>query len=483
MSSSAGHDVSLDPRVTTPGLFLQTFGDGAIDWDFCSEPSSGLQGRRMNLPAGKCLGGSSAINFTALVQPSKRSIDAWAELGNVGWDYESLSLYYSKFANFTEPTKEVSDALGLKRADRFQLLSRMRSDTTALGHITASFPPNIDPIQKIWLDTWTSVSLDPGDNQSLSGLGGYAPPAAIDPESVQRSFAGLHYLACARLRSNLRIITQAKIDKIHIERNPAAELLKATSVKFLHGNRRYVISAQKEIKLCAGAFGSPAILERSGVGNAKLFEGQGIKSVLENSGIGGKKSKHYARIIDTNAGLENLQDHLLCGISLQVKEGINTADLLRDPEVGRSALEAYATSRSGPLASIPHSFATVCVTSDILSVASGPRSPSTEALLHSLQETSSNRVIAEDYTCGSIEPHQLHALLSILAAPDTPNGIICVLASQFHGSKTKTGDKFAITEVENYITIRRSRTILFLAVAHTYARPIRKILQPSNVTI
>jgi choline dehydrogenase-like flavoprotein len=287
----AGHDVSLDPRVATPGLLLQTCGDGAIDWDFCSEPSPGLQGRRMSLPAGKCLGGSSAINFTALVQPSKRSIDAWAELGNPGWDYESLSPYYSKFANLTEPTKEVSDALGLKRAERSQFLSRMRSDTTASGHITASFPPKIDPIQKSWLDTWTSLGLDRGDNHSLSGLGGYAPPAAIDPESGQRSFAGLHYLSCARLRSNLRIVTQAKIDKILIERIPAAELLKATSVEFLHGKCRYVTSAQKEIILCAGAFGSPAILERSGVGNAKLCERQGIKSVLDNSGIGGKKPK------------------------------------------------------------------------------------------------------------------------------------------------------------------------------------------------
>ena len=91
--------------------------------------------------------------------------------------------------------------------------------------------------------------------------------------------------------------------------------------------------ARKEVVLCAGVFQSPQVLELSGIGEPKLLSSLGISVVVDNPFVG-----------------ENLQDHLNCGPSFEVNEGIPTADNARSPAFVQQIKEQYQRDKTGPLA-------------------------------------------------------------------------------------------------------------------------------------
>lgn len=82
----AGQNHNDDPRVKVPGLMTQIWGDPSLDYAYVSVPQCHLGGKEMKQSRGKGLGGSSLINYMALVQPSKAGLNAWAECGNPGWE-------------------------------------------------------------------------------------------------------------------------------------------------------------------------------------------------------------------------------------------------------------------------------------------------------------------------------------------------------------------------------------------------------------
>lgn len=95
----AGDDRNDDERIYTPGLAEKLLEDPEFDWRYVSEAQPGINGRRMKHPRGKAVGGSSAINSFALIYPSAAGLDAWAELGNEGWDWEGMKEYFRKVSD------------------------------------------------------------------------------------------------------------------------------------------------------------------------------------------------------------------------------------------------------------------------------------------------------------------------------------------------------------------------------------------------
>ena len=100
----AGDNNNSDERIYTPGLQTQLFRNPSFDWDYESEPQSGINGRTMKHPRGKMLGGSSAINSFALVYPSAAGLNVWAELGTrdgVGTDWHLTTANTKNLASLT----------------------------------------------------------------------------------------------------------------------------------------------------------------------------------------------------------------------------------------------------------------------------------------------------------------------------------------------------------------------------------------------
>lgn len=322
----AGKDLSTDPRVNIPALFTALMGSDAA-WQYQSVPQPGLGGRIIREPQGKALGGSSAINGQAFIAPAQSDIDAWAKLGNPGWDWAGLAPSYKKSYTLIPPPDQATlDHLGIDWiSDEYRGTS---------GPIKVSFPGILqNPLCKAWIDAFRGMNkFTTGDPFSGNSIGGYSNTATVDPETKTRSYAGTAYGVPAGQRPNVRILTEAKTEKI-LFTDTGAGIVKATGVQVLVDGKLETFTPKKEVILAAGVFNTPKLLELSGIGGKKLLEKYGIPVVVDLPAVG-----------------ENLQDHLMTGISYEVVDGVITGDPLmrQEPEALAQAQKLYTEHKAGP---------------------------------------------------------------------------------------------------------------------------------------
>lgn len=146
----AGQDLSADPRVNVPALFTTLMGSDAA-WQYQSVPQPGLGGRTIREPQGKALGGSSAINGQSFIAPAQAEIDAWAKLGNPGWDWAGLVPSYKKSYTLIPPPDQATlDHLGI------DWINEEYRGTS--GPIKVSFPGiKENPLIKAWIDAFRAI--------------------------------------------------------------------------------------------------------------------------------------------------------------------------------------------------------------------------------------------------------------------------------------------------------------------------------------
>ncbi|KAL4877107.1 glucose-methanol-choline oxidoreductase [Aspergillus karnatakaensis] len=323
----SGPDLTTDPRILTPALWTSLMST-PLDHNFQTTPQENLGGRKVNIPQGNLLGGSSAINGMAFIAPGKNVIDSWGELGNDGWDWDSLHPYYKRSYTLQVPDEETLTFIG---ADKW-LDESINGDC---GPLKASFPAvRSNPLAKAWVDTFEDMGFGAREDPFAGEIwGAYSNLALTDQGSKERSFAGV-YAENAR-ESGVRVVTGAWVRRIlfEISSDTAGEPV-ATGVEVVIDGEVQVVKANKEVLLCAGAINTPRILELSGVGDAKRLNELGIPVVVDNPNVG-----------------ENLQDHLSTGISFEAVDGVVTLDplLRQEADAVQAAMREYAESRTGPL--------------------------------------------------------------------------------------------------------------------------------------
>ncbi|KAI1137459.1 putative GMC oxidoreductase [Hypoxylon sp. FL0543] len=300
-----------------------------LDWDFMTVPQENLNNRRIGEPQGRVLGGSSAVNAEVFVPPSAIGFNAWETLGNPGWGWDGVSPYFRKFHTLVPPDEAVQKHLGL---------SWMDESTRGTGPIQASFSGVVeDPLGKAWIETFKQLGLSfTGNPFNGYGIGGWSVPAAIDPVTKTRSYAASAYFAPVGSRSNLEVITHATVSKIILDdADGTTPIARGVAFKAQDGVE-HEVTADREVILAAGAIQSPKILELSGIGDESLLSRFGIVTKVNNPNVG-----------------ENLQDHLMTGVSFEVADGVTTADSLlrQEPEVIQAAMQMYQEHKTGPLAS------------------------------------------------------------------------------------------------------------------------------------
>lgn len=203
------------------------------------------------------------------------------------------------------------------------------------GPIHASFPEDSkDPLPTAWVDTLAALGY-PASSDPFSGefTGGYINAMSIDPETRTRSDAATAYFEPAKGRPNLHVVTGALAQKIIFDASIQAP--RAVAVQLQRNGTTATVVAKREIILAAGVFGTPKLLELSGVGNKALLEKLNIPVVVDNPNVG-----------------ENLQDHPNAGVSYEVADGVKTMDGLsrQEPEAIGAAMQEYITSKAGPFA-------------------------------------------------------------------------------------------------------------------------------------
>ncbi|PSN64811.1 alcohol oxidase [Corynespora cassiicola Philippines] len=320
----AGGDVSADPRVFIPGLFSAAAGS-EMDWKFATTPQDGLYGRRIGQTQGKALGGSSAINAEALIPFSSSDLDSWKSIiGNQGWN-SSLVSYLNKTFSIVMPDADTTRHLNISWAEDLA--------SSGKGPVNASFlDAQQDPVPKAWVDAFANLGYSlTASPFSGNSTGPYNTPSTVNSTTKTRAFSTNSYYLPVAARSNLHMFLHSFATRILLTEGDH----RATGVEFVQDNVTKTITAKKEVILCAGTFNSPKLLELSDIGDPEVLNTAVLKTKVANQYVG-----------------SNLQDHIICGVSFEARDGIPTGDdLMRnDPDALQLAMALYQEHQARPFA-------------------------------------------------------------------------------------------------------------------------------------
>ncbi|PYI31819.1 oxidoreductase [Aspergillus indologenus CBS 114.80] len=335
----SGPDRTTDSRITDPMAWPSLSGS-ELDWQFTIVSQEGLDGRSQQHPAGHVLGGSSAINGLAFVPPSAAGLNAWEQMGNPGWNWETLSGYLQRSFNGPGPIRLSSPALAQE------------------GN---------QPL----IQAWNAAFSDQGYAHTSElvvenpTVGTRPYTATIDPECARRSSADVAYGAVAAQRSNLIILTAATVHRIVFDSPAVGGQHRATGVwvELADHPNPQLVHANQEVVLAAGVFQTPKLLELSGVGDPAVLAAHNIPVVIGNPGVGANLQNHLMAILpsplsqipetrDLNPGLQ-----ALAFVRLDDQEDLRLLDQFLSSD--RSAA-SERTQAIGSILAIPNE-ASACV--------------------------------------------------------------------------------------------------------------------------
>jgi choline dehydrogenase len=292
------------PWIGLPLGYGKLFYHPTLNWQYRTEADEGLGGREGYWPRGKVIGGSGSINAMVYARGLPTDFDDWEAAGATGWGWKTVAQVYD------------------------QLETQVAPDGTERGtgpiHVQ-DVSDQIHPTNRHFFAATTELGLRVTQN-----MNGPEPEGAavyrINTHRGRRDSSARAYLATARGRANLRIVTHAHVDRLGFEGRRAA------SVSYRRQGQEVTVRAGREIILSAGAVATPLILQRSGLGP---------EAVLQQAGI--------APLVDLRHVGENLQDHLAVSYYYRATEPTLNNDLAPLWGKIRAAIR-YALTRKGPLA-------------------------------------------------------------------------------------------------------------------------------------
>ena len=268
---AGGRDWS--PLIHVPVGFWKMIDRPSVNWCFETVPEPGTGDRKIPIPRGKVLGGSSSINGMLYVRGQVFDYDTWAQLGNRGWSYDEVLPYFKRSENFERGGDDFRGVGGeLNVADMIERHPILNA-WVAAGE-EAGYPRNHDY-----------------NGTSQEGFGIYQ----VTQRNGRRFSTARAFLDPIRSRANLTIATRALAHRVLTENG------RATGVRYRMGDRTIDALANREVVLAAGAVQSPQLLELSGLGQAELIKQHGIEVVHDLPGVGEKlpgplrQLRHLAR--------------------------------------------------------------------------------------------------------------------------------------------------------------------------------------------
>jgi choline dehydrogenase len=293
-----------DPRLHIPGLAADLW-FGRHDWAFETEPQPGLGGRRDTWPRGRVVGGSSAINAMMHVRGLDIDFDGWEELGARGWGASAMNALFVALEDDERGATPTRGAGGPLRVERQR---------------------DPRPLSLAFLDACSELGMRVVDDYHVKpdgcgltmvtqrrGRRWSAADAFLGPHRATRRHAALG-------PGRLTVRTGVDVVRVLVEGG------RAVGVELDVAGTRRTLRADREVVLAAGAIGSPAVLQRSGIGPADQLRALGIEVVIDRPSVGA-----------------DLQDHIASGVVVGTAGGsLYGAD--RDPRT----LARWLTSRRGP---------------------------------------------------------------------------------------------------------------------------------------
>jgi choline dehydrogenase len=284
--------------VHIPAAFSKLFRT-EVDWDYLTEPQPGLGGRRIYWPRGKMLGGSSSMNAMMWVRGFAADYDEWAELADDSWASDRVVEYFRRIEKVEGSTAD---------------------DAGTTGPLTVSNQRSPRPLTGAYLEAARETGF-PVERANTAQPEGFSQTMVTQKRGARWSTADA-YLAPARKRTNLRVLTEAAATRVLFEGSAAV------GVEFVQGGVRCTVRARKEVVLAGGAINTPQLLMLSGIGDEQQLREHGIAV------------RHHLPEVG-----RNLSDHLVSMLGYRVEsDTLFTAEKL--PELAN-----YLARRRGMLTS------------------------------------------------------------------------------------------------------------------------------------
>lgn len=254
------------PWSRIPIGYAKLIQNPAVNWCYASEPEANTNGRKLPVPRGRLLGGSSAINGNAFVRGQAQDFDTWAQMGNRGWSYRDVLPFFKRMETY-----EGGD-------DAF----RGRD-----GPIRVTNPKGHDPLYQALIQAAGQVGIEHNPDYNGARQDGIAMSQATIAGGRRMSTAHC-YLDPIRRRTNLRIETGALTESLLLDGK------RCTGVRYRVGNIVHEACAGREVVVSAGTINSPQLLELSGIGQPDRLRDLGIEVRHALPGVGENLRDHYA---------------------------------------------------------------------------------------------------------------------------------------------------------------------------------------------
>lgn len=295
------------PFIHVPALVGAALTVKSLSWGLETVPQDKLQGRRIPIPRGRVLGGSSSVNGMVYFRGHPRDYDDWAADGNHGWSYADVLPYFIRSeCNETFRTSPYHGANGPM-------------------HVSDIRDPN--PLNYVFADAMRSLQFRHCDDFNGPNPEGYGlRQGAI--RGGRRESGVSAFLKPAIHRPNLCILLGTQIARVTIQNGAA------TGIEVLVGGDTRRIRARREVILSGGAIGSPQMLLLSGIGDGNALQKLGIAVQRHLPAVGA-----------------NYHDHVAANVQMRTKNSQSYGISLKALPRGAWNVLQYLLARRGPFAS------------------------------------------------------------------------------------------------------------------------------------
>lgn len=286
-------------------LGLTALAHTAMDWDYSTGCEPHCDGRRVYLPRGRALGGSSSINAMVYIRGNRADYDAWRDAGCAGWGFDDLLPYFLRSED-NERGESEHHAIG--------------------GPLTVSEGRSRNPIMDAFVAAGLEAGLDRNDDFNGAGQDGVGY-YQLTQRDGRRCSAAVSFLHPAAERPNLTVETNLQVDRVVFDG------MRAVGVEGTRLGELLRFDAEREVILAGGAYNSPQLLMLSGIGPSEHLASRLIEPILDREMVG-----------------RNLQDHVNVWALWSTSEPVSLASAMA-PESIDANVAAFEEGGTGPLTS------------------------------------------------------------------------------------------------------------------------------------
>ena len=280
--SAVAHRLSADPghrvlllEAGPPSHPMSRFPFGArslvnnplANWCYSSEPETSTNGRRVPVPRGKLLGGSSSINGLVFVRGQPQDYNTWAQMGNQGWSYDDVLPVFKRLESY-----EGGGDDAFRGRD---------------GPLRVTYPDEKGPLYDALVEAAGQVGIPQVSDYNGATQEGISLSQATIASGRRMSTAHC-YLDPIKNRKNLSIVTDALTEQLLLDGK------RCIGVRYSVNGQSHVAHTAREVIVSAGSINSPQLLELSGIGQPERLQNLGIDVKHALNGVGENLRDHYA---------------------------------------------------------------------------------------------------------------------------------------------------------------------------------------------